>query len=161
MDQACALLLQAIHKSDPAKNDDLLSTVTEACLKQGLRKISGIQLQLSPVSCSQIGIFIKQQKIKLTGKLQANLQSDALSPYLDIIAGPKGVQPAVLPKLAELIHTKHRPAQLKDVLQISFTHPHNSGATSANVGDGKVFIDISGQDQVMYQPQQICTMTGP
>ena len=150
-DQACALLCKAVQKSHATKNDELLSCIAEVCLSYGLRERSKTQLQLSPVSCCTIGAAIRQQDIDMNGKLLANLDSDALSPYLDVIAGPKGTQPVVLLRLAELINKKQRTAQIKDLLSkvmLSSVHPQNITSAGAGTSDGKVYITTSKQKEV-------------
>ena len=110
------MLYKAIQRSHSAKDDELLCTVAVACLAHGLKQNSESQLQLLPVSICQIGAAIRQRGIHMTGKLLLNLESDALSSCVEMIAGPEGAQPAVLLKLAQLIHEEHKTAQVKQIL---------------------------------------------
>lgn len=127
---AGALLLDAIHRSHPASDDELLRTVADICLANGLQSQSEGQLVLSPTSVCQVGEAIRHRQVNMADKLKATLQSDAYSPYFQIISGPVGTQPAILPKLAVLISSKHKIDPVSNILatvHINFTHPQTPG----------------------------------
>ena len=143
-DQACFLLCEAVHKSHPAEDDALLRIVARACLQYGLRHSSATQLQLCPVTCCKIGVSVRHHKFELIGKLQASLDSDALRPYISMIAAPKGAQPAVLLLLTKLICKKHMTGQVKGILSqliVDILHPQSR----AGISDGTVLVSSPAQ----------------
>lgn len=133
-DQEYNLLYRAIQQSHPAKGDELLCTVADACLTNGLQKSSETRLHLFPVKVCKIGALVKYRHVAITGKLLPILLSEDLSPYLELIAGRQGAQPSVLLKLPQLIFEEHKTAQIGQILarvQISPTHPHSSVSATA------------------------------
>lgn len=130
MMQAGALLLDAIHRSHPASDDELLRTVADICLANGLQSQSEGQLVVSPTSVCQVGEAIRHRQVKMADKLKTTLQSNAYSSYFQIISGPVGTQPAILPNFAELISNKHNIDPIDSILaivNINLTHPQTAG----------------------------------
>ena len=133
VDQEYNLLYRAIQQSHPAKSDELLCTVADACLTNGLQKSSETRLRLFPVNVCTIGALVKQ-RVAITGKLLPALMSEDLSPYLELIAGRQGAQPSILLKLPQLIFEEHKTAQIGQILarvQISPMQPHSSVSATA------------------------------
>ena len=96
------------------------------------------------MTCCKVAVSVRHHKYELTGKLQASLDSDALSPYISMIPAPKGAQPAVLLLLSKLIRNKYRQGQMKGFLSqldISIVHPQSS----AGISDGTVLASTSAQ----------------
>lgn len=143
MKQAGVLLLDAIYRSHPGSEDELLRAVADVCLASGLQIQSNSQLLLCPVSCCQIGAAVSQRKLTMTGKLQETLESAALKPNFQVIPGPLNQPAAVLPNLAGLISNKHKIPLVRGILanvQVSLIHPKTAS-------DGSVVITVSKQQQ--------------
>lgn len=110
------MLLTAISLNHPGPEEQLLRIVTTACLMHGFYGIPSGGYKLSPVSCCQIGVAVKNQMPALDSKLLIKLAEEPCKSFLEIIPGSAGTQPAVLPDVAALTHTSQDPGTAKQSL---------------------------------------------
>lgn len=138
-----ATLFDAMTSGHAITADPLLRVVATTCLCEG-HKISKTHVQLFPVSICQIGVVVKACLPELTGKILANLESEQCRPYIKVIPGPKGTQPAILPVLSALIRKQDKTAEVKAALAaLQISHEHPQSTTALGGSDGSIHISSS------------------
>ena len=105
------MLLTAISLNHPGPEEQLLRIVTTACLMHGFHRSPSGDYKLSPVSCCQIGVAVRNQMPALDSKLLIKLAGEPCKSFLKIIPGTAGTQPAVLPDVAALTDTSQDPGK--------------------------------------------------